>query len=340
MSIGRSLLLAAAQSDTLNTLATRSRVVRRATRAFMPGERAEDALEAGAALQADGRGLVFTRLGEALTSLTEAQEVREHYLGFFQSMATRGIRGEVSVKPTQLGLEQSFDRCVEHGLALAEAAHATGSVLWFDMEDSTLVDPTLELYEAVKARWPATGLALQAYLHRTPSDLERLLPLDPVLRLVKGAYAEPTEVAHAAKSDTDAAFEALALRCLEAFRNGPDRTAGPGVAESAVTSSHPRLILGTHDLGLVRRIEAGAGGGVDGQGGAGGKGEEWPGTPRHNFEVHMLYGIRPREQASLVTQGYRVATLISYGEAWYRWYMRRLAERPANVRFVVKSLAG
>jgi proline dehydrogenase len=314
MPLARSVLLAAAGSDTLNRLATRSRIVRRATRAFMPGERAEDALEAGARLAADGRSLLFTRLGEALASLGEAEAVRDRYLDFFDAVAARGLPGQVSVKPTQLGIDQSPTACLEHGLVLAAKAEATGSALWFDMEDSSYVDRTLDLYETVKRAHPRTGIALQAYLRRTPDDLERLRPLGPVVRLVKGAYAEPPEVAFPRKADTDAAFEALAGRMLDLAVEG---RAGEGPGCTA--------ILGTHDLPLLRRIIARA---------------EMLGLPRDAYEVHMLYGIREREQAKLRAEGHAVATLISYGEAWYRWYMRRLAERPANVWFVVRSVFG
>jgi proline dehydrogenase len=305
MSLGRTLLLAAAGSDTLNTVATRSRIVRRATRAFMPGERAEDALGAGAKLAVDGRSLLYTRLGEALTSLDEAREVRDHYLEFFSEVLARGLPAQVSVKPTQLGLDQSPEACLAHALALADRAESVGSALWFDMEDASYVDRTLELYEAVKRRHPRTGLALQAYLYRTPEDVERIAPLAPIIRLVKGAYAEPAEVAYPRKPDTDAAFASLAVTLLGMAREG---------------GCTP--VFGTHDLPLIRRIEGEA---------------RRMGVEKGRYEIHMLYGIRMREQARLRAEGHAVATLISYGDAWYRWYMRRLAERPANLWFVVKS---
>jgi proline dehydrogenase len=308
---GRTLLLAAAQSNTLNTLATRSRIVRRATRAFMPGERAEDALEAGARIAADGRGILFTRLGEALTTEEEARAVSDHYQALFAEVARRGLPAQVSVKPTQLGIDQSEALCLSLARELARAAEAAGSALWFDMEDASYVDRTLALYEALKPAYPRTGIALQTYLHRTPADLERLRPLAPVVRLVKGAYAEPAEVAYARKADTDKAFESLAGTLLAWVAEDPEGGCLP--------------VLGTHDLRLVRRIAAKA---------------EALGVARDRFQVHMLYGIRSGEQARLVREGFRVATLVSYGEAWYRWYVRRLAERPANVWFVVKSAFG
>lgn len=308
MSIGRSILLAAAQSDRLNHFATKSRIVKRATKAFLPGERPEDALEAGERLVRDGRHLIYTKLGEALTALSDADAVRDHYLWMFDAIKARALPAQVSVKPTQLGLDQSEARCTEHCLALAAKAESGGSALWIDMEDSSYVDRTLALYEAVKARHPRTGLALQSYLYRTPKDLERLRPLKPVIRLVKGAYAEPEQVAFPKKTDTDAAFESLAATMLELARTGDCQP-----------------IFGTHDIPLIARIVARA---------------EAMGLARGRYEVHMLYGIREREQQRLRKEGHAVTTLVSYGDAWYRWYMRRLAERPANVWFVAKSIFG
>ena len=308
MSIGRSIILAAAQSDRLNRFATKSRIVKRATKAFMPGERPEDALDVGAKLVKDGRTLLFTKLGEALTALKDADDVRDHYVWMFDAIKARGLPAQVSVKPTQLGLDQSESACLAYCLALAAKAEASGSALWLDMEDSSYVDRTLALYEAVKTKHPKTGLALQAYLYRTPKDLERLRPLQPVIRLVKGAYAEPEKVAFPKKADTDAAFEQVAGTMLEMARTG---------------DCHP--IFGTHDVPLIARLVTRA---------------EQLGVAKGRFEMHMLYGIREREQQRLRGEGHAVATLVSYGDAWYRWYMRRLAERPANVWFVAKSIFG
>jgi proline dehydrogenase len=308
MSFGRSIILAAAQSPAINEFALKSRVVKRATKAFMPGENPEDALNAGAALVKDGRKLLYTKLGEAITNIAEADAVRDHYLWFFDQLKARGLPAHVSIKPTQLGLDQSEAKCLEHCLVLAAKAESVGSALWIDMEDSSYVDRTLALYETVKAKHPSTGLALQAYLFRTPKDLERLRPLKPVIRLVKGAYAEPAAVAFPKKSDTDAAFEAISRTMLDWAKTGECTP-----------------ILGTHDIPLLERLIAYADG---------------IRLEKGKYEIHMLYGIREKEQARFRREGHAVATLISYGNAWFRWYMRRLAERPANVLFVAKSIFG
>src|SRR6266496_3495726 len=186
----------------------------------MPGEHADDALVAGATIAASGRGLIFTQLGEAITSAAAAGAVRDHYLRFFDQIRAMRLPGQVSVKPTQLGLDLSIAECERHLLALAAKAEETGSALWLDMEDSSYVDRTLELYISLLRHHPSTGVALQAYLRRTPDDLARLMPLKPVIRLVKGAYDEPKEVAFEKKRDTDRAYYALASTLLDGAREG------------------------------------------------------------------------------------------------------------------------
>ena len=308
MPFGRSILLAAARSQRLNDFALRSAFVKRATRTFMPGEHARDAIEAGARIAESGRGLIFTQLGEAITSAAAAVAVRDHYLQLFDQISAMGLPAQVSVKPTQLGLDLSLAECERHLLALAAKAEQTGSALWLDMEDSSYVDRTLQLYVELKRNHASTGIALQAYLRRTPEDLSRLMPLRPVIRLVKGAYDEPKAVAFEKKSDTDRAYYALASQMLDGAHTG---------------ACSP--IFGTHDLALIARItERAAAADVR----------------KDQYQIHMLYGIRDSAQRRLVAEGHIVKTLVSYGAAWYRWYMRRLAERPANVMFVVKSLFG
>jgi proline dehydrogenase len=306
MSLGRSILLAASRNKTLNGFALHSSFVKRATRRFMPGEHAEDALAAAAQVVGTGRGVIFTQLGESITRAEGAEKVRDHYLWLFDRIAEMRLPAHVSVKPTQLGLDLSMDQCERQLLELAAKAEQTGSTLWLDMEDSAYVDRTLDLYRAIHEKHPATGIAMQAYLRRTPDDLSKLMPLKPMIRLVKGAYDESARVAFERKSDTDRAYYDLASLMLEAARTG------------ACTP-----IFGTHDSALVSRIAERA---------------KVSGVGKNKYEIHMLYGIRDSLQRTLVDEGHTVKTLISYGSAWYRWYMRRLAERPANVWFVVRSL--
>lgn len=274
----------------------------------MPGENVEDALDAGSVIAQSGRGIVFTKLGEAITSPGEAVAVHDHYIWLFDQIRRRDLPGHISVKPTQLGLDQSYSGCLAHLLSLARKANETGSTLWLDMESSEYVNPTLDLYAELKRNVAGVGIALQAYLYRTPEDLQRLLPLNPIIRLVKGAYNEPATAAYPKKSSTDAAYFELAGSMLEATRSG-----------------NGTPIFGTHDMNLVTRIARRA---------------SDIGLNYGQYEIHMLYGIKDREQRRLVAEGKTVKTLVSYGSAWFRWYMRRLAERPANVWFVVRSILG
>jgi proline dehydrogenase len=308
MPFGRGFFLALAKSKFLNDRVTKWKFVRRATVKFMPGEEPEDALAASASLAAGGRETIFTKLGEAITSRDEATAVRDHYLWLFDQIAARKLPGHVSVKPTQLGLDIDEKLCTTYTLELAAKADAVGCYLWIDMEDSTYVDRTLTLYRTVKARHQRAGIAIQAYLYRTPKDIADLMAVRPVIRLVKGAYAEPAHVAFPRKSDTDRAYYELADTMLQAAKAG-----------------NCLPIFGTHDVGLVARIIARA---------------RELGVAPGKYEVHMLYGIKDAEQQRLRQQGESVTTLVSYGSAWFKWYMRRLAERPANVGFVIRSMLG
>jgi proline dehydrogenase len=280
--------------------------MQRAVRRFMPGETMDSALDAARPLQAAGIATMYTRLGENLASLSEADEVADHYVELLDAIKRRGISGEVSVKPTQLGLDHDEDATLAHLVRIAEHAAETASYLWIDMEGSAYAESTIRLYERLRAVAPNTGICLQAYLKRTAGDLARLMPLDPAIRLVKGAYDEPAQIAYRDKRRVDSNFVGIAMRFLLDGRGRPIR-----------------LGLGTHDIELIEQIAEGVA----------------PAGVSHDaFRVEMLYGIRTGEQFRLAKAGYHVSTLIAYGEHWYPWYMRRLAERPANVTFAIRSL--
>lgn len=282
---------------------------RRAVRRFMPGEDVGSALAAAAAFQADGIGTMFTRLGENVTEGSEADAVAEHYLSVIAEIAERGLDGEISVKLTQLGFDLDLERTYLHAERLAARAAETSRSIWIDMEGSAYVEGTIAFYERLKAGHPNVGLCLQAYLHRTAADIERLLPLEPGIRLVKGAYAEPATIAYQGRHDVDGNYLALTVAMLAAAKAG--RTI--------------RIGLGTHDVRLIEQAAVHA---------------TAAGLPRTAFEIQMLYGIRADQQRRLAREGYIVRDLIAYGEAWYPWYMRRLAERPANVIFALRQIIG
>jgi proline dehydrogenase len=303
----RRLLLWMAGNAWLRDRLPRLPFARRAVRRFMPGEDAGAALDAAKTFEADGIASMFTRLGENVTNADEAKAVADHYLGLLDTIAERGLDAEISVKPTQLGYDVDPAETLAHLQRLAERAAASGKTVWVDMEGSPYVEGTVAMYERLRAGHPNTGLCLQAYLRRTAGDLQRLLPLDPSIRLVKGAYAEPAEIAYQSRHDVDANYVALAVSMLEAARAGRSVAIG----------------LGTHDVRLVEQVAEHAGA---------------LGLDKRAFEVEMLYGIRMGEQRRLAREGFRVRDLIAYGEAWYPWYMRRLAERPANVLFALRQL--
>jgi proline dehydrogenase len=302
----RRLFLWAARNGWLRDHLPRMRFMRRAVRRFMPGETLESALDAAAPLEAAGIGTMYTKLGENLESIAEADAVADHYIAVLDAIKERGLTGEISVKPTQLGLDLDEDRALAHVTRLAQHAATTGSYVWVDMEGSAYTETTIRLYERLRAVQPRTGICLQAYLRRTAADIERLRPLDPAIRLVKGAYDEPASIAFRDKREVDTSYHDLAVSFLTEGRGRPIR-----------------LGLGTHDVALIERIAAAV---------------APAGIGRDGFEIEMLYGIRTGEQFRLARDGYRVQTLIAYGDAWYPWYMRRLAERPANVTFAIRSL--
>ena len=307
----RTILLWMARNRLLRERLPRFRFVRRAVRRFMPGEDVDAAFQAAATLAAAGEGILFTRLGENLTALSEADEVAAHYRSVLEQGAALSRPIEISVKPTQLGLDIDAEACFRLLDELATATEAAGTWLWLDMEGSAYVDPTIELYERLKATHTKVGIALQAYLRRTAQDLHRLLPLAPAVRLVKGAYDEPAAIAYRKRPEIDGSFQALALVLAEAART--EEALGRGV----------RCALGTHDSALIERIATFA---------------EAAGITRDRLEVHMLFGIRTAELKRLLSTGFPAYTLIAYGEHWYPWYMRRLAERPANVIFALRQL--
>jgi proline dehydrogenase len=305
----RRILLWMAGNHWLRTRLPKLRFTRRAVRRFMPGEDAESALAAGARFEAEGIGGLYTRLGENLAAIDEADEVAAQYVGLLEALAERGMDGEVSVKLTQLGFDLDVGRTDAHLARLAEASAQVGRTLWVDMEGSAYTEATIACYERLRAEHDNVGICLQAYLRRTAADVRRLLPLGPAIRLVKGAYAEPAAIAFTSRHDVDASYLALAVEMLSA----------------AMAGTTIRIGLGTHDVRLIEEIARRA---------------QAMDLPRTAFEVQMLYGIRADQQRRLAAEGYAVRCLIAFGEAWYPWYMRRLAERPANVLFALRQIVG
>jgi len=307
MSLARNALLALSTNTWLREHATKTAFVRRSVSTFMPGERLEDAMTAAATQQQRGIGTIFTRLGENVTRMEEADEVARHYLDVLDRVQSAGLRAEISVKPTQLGLDLDQELCFSHLKRLVERADARDNFVWIDMESSPYVDPTIDLFRRARSKSPRVGIALQAYLHRTAKDIEDLIPLGAAIRLVKGAYLELPEVALPKKADVDENYYKLACRLLS------------GDAQRAGGLLH----IATHDPRLVDRLKT----------------FTWQfKVPKSAYEYAMLYGIQRPLQERLVQSGEPLRVLIAYGEYWFPWYMRRLAERPANMWFVVKNV--
>lgn len=305
MGVVRRALLVASQSQWLRDRAPRYGFMRRTVTRFMPGEEASAALDASKKLAESRIATVLTRLGENITDRREADAVAQHYFDLNESIRAAALPAEISVKLTQLGLDLDAEFCFAHVAALA-ARTPPEKTLWIDMEQSPYVDATLDVYRQVRKRQANVGVCVQAYLYRTVKDVGKLIAMDGSVRLVKGAYNEPAELAFPKKSDVDSNYFELARMLLgaEAQRRGV------------------RAAIATHDHALIERICA------------------WAATkqiPKERTEFQMLYGIQRPEQIRLAGEGYRMAVLISYGSYWFPWFMRRLAERPANMMFLARN---
>lgn len=307
MSLVRDAILAGSTNVWLREKAMRAPFVRRSVSRFMPGERIDDAIDAARELKIAGITTILTRLGENLENASEADEVAEHYVDVMNRVKAGGLDAQISIKPTQLGLDFDEALCRRHLFALLEKSDALGNILWIDMESTPYVDRTLALFRAARERSKNVGVAIQAYLYRSAKDVEDLVPLGSAIRIVKGAYKEPPNLAYPKKADVDENYFRLVARLLQ-----PD-------AVEAGSLVH----MGTHDDVLIERLRAHI---------------RTNHVPREAYEIAMLFGIRRQLQQRLVAEGEKMRVLISYGEFWFPWYMRRLAERPANVMFMLKSL--
>jgi proline dehydrogenase len=308
MGATRALLLAASQNRFLRERASRYAFVKKSVSRFMPGETLDDAIAAARKLKEQNIGTVLTHLGENISDQQEAEKVTSHYLQVLEKLHSENLETEISVKLTQLGLDLSPQLCEQQVRRLLDAENP-GRTLWIDMEASGYVEATLSVYRNLLATHPNTGICLQAYLHRTAADVDALLPMKPSIRLVKGAYAEPVNVAMQSKNVIDVSYFALAQKLLRA----------------QVGRDARRAAFATHDAALIGKITDFA------------TAEK---IARNQVEVQMLYGIQRAEQVRLVNGGWRSGVLVAYGDYWYPWFMRRLAERPANLWFVVRNLAG
>lgn len=300
-------LLAASRRPGLRRVVTGNPATRKVVNRFVAGEGLDDALAAVRALATDGIQVTLDHLGEDITTRAEAEHSRDAYLSLLGGLAALelGTGAEVSVKLSAFGqsLPDGSELALELVRPVVEAASAIGTTVTLDMEDHRTVDATLGTLAELRKEHPGTGAVLQAMLFRTEADAKDLAVTGSRVRLVKGAYNEPANVAHQKKKDVDAAY----ARCLEILM------AGPGYP--MVGSHDPAMVQRAHELAAQNSRAA----------------DSW--------EVQMLYGIRPDEQRRLAAAGTRVRAYVPYGVDWYAYFMRRLAERPANVGFFLRSLA-
>ncbi len=299
--LGR-LLLWASEKPRVQKMVTEGKLTQHAVHRFVAGNNLEDAIEVIKDLNARGIGGILDLLGEGVTDHAGAQAAADEYLSSIKRIEETGIDTTVSVKLTQLGL--SFDKgaCIDHLRRLAAEAQAIGVTVEIDMEQSDFVIDTLDVYRLLHSDFPDLRVAMQAYLRRTPVDLETMGALKPKVRLVKGAYAEPEELAFQRDTEIDSQYRFITDWL---FERGTD----PGIA--------------THDGALIDHARHVA---------------EATGVGRDGFEIQMLYGIRRELQEQLASEGYRVRVYVPFGSAWYPYLMRRMAERPANLRFFLRAL--
>jgi proline dehydrogenase len=270
---------------------------------FVAGETLDQVLSVSRKLNAEGLTVTLDHLGESVTSLDEAASARDVYLRTLRAIKESGIRGNVSLKLTQFGLDFSYDQCFANVEQLVRCAAELNDFVRVDMESSAYVDRTLQLVTDLRARHgDSVGTVIQAYLYRSKQDVEKLCDAGIRIRLCKGAYLEPHTVAFPKKSQVDANYVAL-MKILLDRGNYP-----------AIATHDEKMIAATKEYVAAKGLSHDA------------------------FEFQMLYGIRRDLQERLVKEGYRLRLYVPFGKAWYPYYMRRLAERPANVLFIMRNL--
>ncbi|HMH50282.1 MAG TPA: proline dehydrogenase family protein [Candidatus Acidoferrum sp.] len=304
----RRLLLRLADRPRIGATMDRLALTRRFVRRFVAGREAGDALAVLGALDESGLTSAVTCLGENVGVPADAERATVTYLGLLEAIGQRKLRTTPSLKLTHLGLDLDEGLCVGNLMRVVARAGEVGTRVWIDMESSRYTERTLDLYARLRPAHPQLGCVVQAYLRRTPGDVERLIALGATVRLCKGAYREPAALAYPDKRDVDASYARLAERLLD-----PDALARgvyPGFA--------------THDERLQRHVRQLA---------------AERGIAADRFEIQMLYGIRPDLHARLRDAGVALRVLVPFGEDWYGYFMRRLAERPANLLFLLRHAA-
>ena len=301
----RSLLLGLSTSPAIGRVLDRVPASRALVRRFVAGERPEDALDVLTRLDATGLLSAVTYLGENVMTAEAARAAAETYCHLLDEIHRRGFNTTPSLKLTHFGLDLGEAIALENAERVLD--HAAGTLVWLDMESSAYTERTLQLYRRLRARWKNVACVVQAYLRRTEADVRALIPGGVTVRLCKGAYREPPDLAFPRKEDVDRSYARLAGRLLS--------------PEAQAAGTYPGFA--THDERMTRVI-------IDRT--------RALGIASDRFEFQMLYGIRPDLHRALVDAGVRLRVLVPFGEDWYGYFVRRLAERPANLFFVLKNL--
>lgn len=300
--LSRTVVLKVASLPPVRHLITRGRPFRKLVNRFVAGETLQDALHVAKQLQSRGMKVSIDYLGESVQDKQMAEAVVEEYLRVLPVLTQEGLDSQVSVKLTQLGLDIEDDFCAHNLERIVQCAHEVGGFVRIDMESREYTQRTLDIFYALHERYPNLGIVIQAYLYRSEQDIERLIGCKASVRLCKGAYAEPASVAYPGRRQVDAAYRRLMQKLL-------------------LHGHQPALA--THDESIIRDAIAFV--------------REKDISPQR-FEFEMLYGIRRDLQENLVAQGYQMRVYVPYGEAWYPYFTRRLAERPANLFFFLRHV--
>jgi len=298
----RALLLELAKSSRLRRWITTNGTTRRWAQRFVPGEEIAPAIEAARQCNRDGMTVSLDHLGENVLTAEDAQRARVSYTDALDRIAAENVDSNVSLKLTHLGLDLGEEFCVEQLAIVTQHAADLGNFVRVDMEGSAYTDRTLQIVRQVRAETDSVGTVIQAYLYRSEQDIRNLLDIGCRIRLVKGAYKEPSQIAFPRKTDVDANFVKLMKILL------------PSGIYHAIATHDPKMIEATIQFAAEQ------------------------GITKDKFEFQMLYGIRTDLQARLTRQGYRVRVYIPFGHDWFPYFMRRLAERPANILFFAKNL--
>ncbi len=295
----RSAVLAVTERSVTKRLVAHTSAGRAVAKRFVAGDTLADAVRVAEELNAQGMTVSLDHLGEHVANIEEATKAKDDYLACAVEIAKHGLDANISIKLTQLGMGLDNDVAAAHLEAIAAAALAAGTTVTIDMEESEHTEATIDLYEAAQRKHGNLGIAVQSYLMRTADDLKRIIPLGGHIRLCKGAYAEPGEVAYQG-GEVDESFDDL--------------------GSTLMGSSGAKPAIASHDDARLAKILVAAKG----------RSEPW--------EFQMLYGVRRDRQAELVAMGHEMRIYVPYGEAWYPYLTRRLAERPANLLFFARAL--